>query len=168
MSRKTLLVVGLAVVSAALGLPAAKALARQPLIEPVEIPAARAPAGPPPVELLRAWDARRGEAWARGDPHLLAPLYTADSIAGRHDRAMLRAWAARGLAVRGLRTQLLAVHELAHTRSTWTLQVTDRLVGGLAVGPGVRRPLPRDGATTRTVRLRLVDGAWRVASVLPS
>ena len=66
-----------------------------------------------------------------------------------------------------MRTQLLAVHELARTRSTWTLQVTDRLVGGLAVGPGVRRPLPRDGATTRTVRLRLVGGAWRVASVRP-
>ena len=80
---------------------------------------------------------------------------------------MLRAWVAHGLVVRGLHTQLVAVQELAHTGSTWTLRVTDRLVGGLAVGPGVRRPLPRDGATTRTVRLRLVDGAWRVVSVQP-
>ena len=67
---------------------------------------------------------------------------------------MLRAWTSRGLAVEGLRTQLLAVRELARTRSTWTLLVTDRVVGGVAVGPDVRRPLPRDEATTRTVRLR--------------
>ena len=47
---------------------------------------------------------------------------------------MLRAWADRGLVVRGLHTQLLAVREVARTRSTWTLRVTDRLVGGVAVG----------------------------------
>jgi len=138
-----------------------------PLVEPDETTAARAPAGPPPVEALRAWDAQRAEAWARGDPRLLTALYTPGSVAGRHDRAMLRAWAARALVVRGMRTQLLAVHELAHTRSTWTLQVTDRLVGGLAVGPGVRRALPRDAATTRTVRLRLVGGSWLVSAVEP-
>ena len=74
---------------------------------------------------------------------------------------MLRAWADRGLVVRGMRTQLLAVHELAHTRSTWTLQVTDRLVGGVAVGIGVRRLLPGDEATTRTVWLRLAAAAGR-------
>jgi hypothetical protein len=88
-------------------------------------------------------------------------------VAGRRDVAMLRAWTARELVVRGMRTQLVAVQELAHTRATWTLQVTDRLVGGLAVGPGVRRPLPRDGATTRTVELRRVSGDWRVSAVEP-
>jgi hypothetical protein len=133
-----------------------------PSLEAAEGPV---PVGPPPVAVLRQWDAQRAEAWARGDQRQLAALYTPGSVAGRRDRAMLRAWTRRGLAVRDLRTQLLAVHELAHRRSTWRLQVTDRLVGGLAVGPGVWRPLPRDGATTRTVRLRLVDGAWRVASV---
>lgn len=163
MSRKTFV---LALVVAAVT-AAGPAPAVPPLVEPVEIAAAKAPAGPPPVEVLRTWDVLRAEAWARGDPRRLATLYTPLSVAGRHDRAMLRAWAARGLVVRGLRTQLLAVQVLAHTRSSWTLRVTDRLVGGLAVGPGVRRPLPRDGATTRTVRLRLVDGAWLVASVRP-
>jgi hypothetical protein len=162
MPRKTLL---LALVVAAL--TACGSPAEPPLVEPVRTSAASAPAGPPPVEVLRAWDAQRAEAWARGDPRLLAALYTPGSVAGRRDQAMLGAWAARGLVVRGLRSQLLAVHELAHTRSTWTLRVTDRLLGGLAVGQGVRRPLPRDGATTRTVRLRLVDGVWRVASVRP-
>jgi hypothetical protein len=117
------------------------------------------------VELLRAWDARRAQAWARGDPRLLRALYTPGSVAGRHDRAMLRAWAQRGLVVRQLRTQFLAVRELAHRPSAWTLLVTDRLAGGVAVGAGVRRPLPRDRASTRTVRLRRVHGVWRVASV---
>jgi hypothetical protein len=163
MSRKTLLL-ALVVATAAACAPAAPV--GPPLIEPVEIPAAKAPAGPPPVEVLRAWDARRAEAWARGDARLLKALYTPGSVAGRQDRAMLRAWAARGLAVRDLRTQLLAVRVLRHAPSTWTLLVTDRLAVGVAVGRGRRRPLPRDEATTRTVRLRWVDGGWRVASVL--
>ena len=127
----------------------------------LEASAARAPA------VLRQWDDARSEAWARGDPRLLAPLYTRGSVAGRRDRAMLRAWAARGLSVRGLETQLLSVRELRRTRTTWTLLVTDRLAGGVAVGRGGQRALPRDEPTTRTVRLRLVDGRWRVAAVLP-
>jgi hypothetical protein len=134
-------------------------------VEPVETNAAGAPAAPPLVEVLRAWDARRAEAWARGDPGLLAKLYTPRSVAGRRDRAMLRAWVTRGLVVRELRTQLVAVRELRRTRSTWTLQVTDRLAGGVAVGRGVRRPLPVDEATTRIIELRRMGGQWRVAAV---
>ena len=163
MSRKTLLVPLLVAAVTTTG----PALAVPPLVEPAEISTAEAPASPPPVEVLRAWDARRADAWARGDLATLASLYTPGSVAGRHDVAMLRSWSARGLVVQRLGTQLLAVEEVAHTRSTWRLRVTDRLVGGLAVGPGVRRELPRDGASTRTVRLRLVDGAWRVTSVTP-
>ncbi len=159
MSRMTLL---LAVAVAAANPPAGV-----PLVGPVDTTAAKAPAGPAPVVVLAAWDDRRAEAWARGSPRLLARLYTPDSVAGRDDRTMLRAWMRRGLSVHGLRTQLLSVDELAHTRSTWTLRVTDRLVGGVAVGSGVRLPLPADNASTRTVRLRLVDGQWRVAEVRP-
>ena len=133
-------------------------------IEPVEISAAIA-AAPPAVAVLRHWDEQRAAAWAQGDPGLLRALYTPGSQAGKHDRAMLRAWTARGLTVRGLQTQLLSVRELGHTRTTWTVQVTDRLAHGLAVGAGVSQQLPRDHPTTRTVRLRLVDGRWRVAAV---
>ncbi|MDX6371551.1 MAG: hypothetical protein QOD98_539, partial [Nocardioidaceae bacterium] len=97
MSRKTL---QLALLVAAFVLSATQAVACPALIEPVETPAASAPAGPPPVELLRAWDAQRAEAWALGKPRLLRALYTPRSVAGRHDRAMLRAWAARGLVAR--------------------------------------------------------------------
>ena len=67
--------------------------------------------------------------------------------------------------VRGLHTQLLAVSELGRSRSTWTLRVTDRVVGGVAVGPGVRRPLPVDVATSRTIVLHRLGGQWLVASV---
>ena len=148
--------------------PAAKSPARPPLIEPVEISAAKAPAGPRSVALLRTWDSRRAEAWSRGDPTLLRQLYTPSSVAGRHDRAMLRAWTDRGLVVQELRTQLLSVRVLAHDPTTWTLLVTDRLADGVAVGPGVRRELPLDLATTRVVRFRRVAGEWRVASVLPT
>jgi hypothetical protein len=129
--------------------------------------AAARPARVAAVELLRRWDERRAAAWARGDARLLRPLYTAGSVAGRRDRSMLRAWVAHGLVVQGLRTQLLAVRTLEHTRTTWTLEVTDRVLGGVAVGPGVRRPLPRDRPSTRVVRLRRVEGAWRVATVRP-
>ncbi len=167
MSRKTLLA-PLLVAAVLAACAAAKAPTAPALVEPVDTAAAQAPAGPPPVEVLREWDAQRAKAWARGDESLLRSLYTRGSEAGRHDGAMLRAWLERGLVVQGLRTQLLTVRELARTRSTWTLQVTDRLVGGVAVGPGVRRPLPRDGATTRTLRLRLVDDTWLVASVQPT
>jgi hypothetical protein len=80
---------------------------------------------------------------------------------------MLRAWTSRGLLVRGLRTQLLAVQELRRTTTTWTLRVTDRLAGGTAVGTGVRLPLPTDTASTRILHLRLVGGRWRLSSVQP-
>jgi hypothetical protein len=80
---------------------------------------------------------------------------------------MLRAWVARGLVVRGMATQLLAVREVRLTASTWTLRVTDRLVGGDAVGRGARRPLPHDAPTTRTVELRRVGGSWLVSAVQP-
>jgi hypothetical protein len=163
MSRKTLLLVLLVPLLATAG----RATAGPPAVEPVETSVASAFTGPPAVEVLRAWDARRAEAWARGRPRLLRPLYTSGSLAGRHDRAMLRAWAARGLVVRDLRTQLLAVRELRHTATTWTLLVTDRLAGGVAVGAGVRRPLPRDEVSTRVVTLRQADGSWLVASVAP-
>ncbi len=167
MSPKTLLVpllVAVLTATASVASVASVAEVRGAPAPSLEASDARAGGGPPAVEALRSWDSQRAEAWAAGDVAALASLYTPASVAGRRDVAMLRAWTARGLVVRDLRTQLLAVDVLAHTRSTWTLRVTDRLVSGVAVGPDVRRPLPRDEPTTRTVRLRLVDGAWCVAS----
>lgn len=153
------------------GVAVASARTGPVLMEPTELPAASSPAAtpvePPAVAVVRAWDDARAEAWARGDPRLLATLYTPASVAGRRDRAMLRAWTARGLVARALLTQLISVREVRRTASTWTLLVTDRLAGGVAVGRAGRQPLPRDAASTRTVRLRLLGGRWRVAAVVP-
>ena len=116
---------------------------------------------------LRAWDAARAEAWSRGDPRLLRRLYTPGSVAGRRDRAMLRAWVGRGLVVRGLQTQLLEVRELSRGGREWRLRVTDRVAGGTVVGADSGLVLPHDGATTRTVVLRRAGRHWLVAAVTP-
>lgn len=136
-------------------------------------PAARAPAAAGPAAplrtvaqtILRSWDERRAEAWARGDGAALARLYVRGSAAGRRDLAMLRRWSARGLVVEGLRVQLLAVEVWSWTPGRLALEVTDRLAGGTAVGRDTRVALPVDAATTRVLVLRRVAGEWRVSRV---
>ena len=89
---------------------------------------------------LRAWDARRAAAWASADRAALRALYVPGSVAGRRDVAMLDAWTARGLRVRGLRMQVLAARVRVHRDARVVLRVTDRVARAVAVGPGVRRP----------------------------
>lgn len=119
------------------------------------------------LALLHAWDRRRSHAWTQADPAALAELYTRGSRTGRHDRAMLAAYRARGLRVTGLRTQVLGARLRSWAPCRVTLEVVDRVVGGHAVGGGVRVPLPRDRSSTRVISLRRVAGAWRVAEVRP-
>lgn len=120
------------------------------------------------AEVLNDWDQRRAAAYAVGEPAALRPLYLPGSAAGRADRALLGEYDARGLRVVDLRTQLLAVEVLDRTHRAWTLRVTDRLVGGVAVGPGGRVGLPRDRPSTWRVRLVRHDGAWKVAQANPA
>ena len=116
------------------------------------------------MEVLRGWDEARAAAYASGSPGSLRELYVGG--AGVSDVRLLRSYLRRGYRVVGLRTQLLEVRALAHRPGRWRLRVTDRLAGGAAVGDGRRLDLPRDRASTRTVRLeRGRDGRWRVASV---
>ncbi len=117
------------------------------------------------LSLLRAWDRRRSQAWADGDAAALTDLYTRASRTGRHDRAMLAAYAARGLRVTGLRTQVLDASLRSWAPGRVTLEVTDRVVGAHAVGRGVRISLPQDRPSTRVISLRRVSGAWRVEEV---
>jgi hypothetical protein len=117
------------------------------------------------LALLRAWDHRRSRAWAAGDAAALADLYTRASRTGRHDRAMLAAYAARRLRVTGLRTQVLTASLRSWAPNRVTLEVTDRVAGAHAVGRGVRIPLPLDRPTTRVISLRQVSGTWLVAEV---
>lgn len=118
-----------------------------------------------PLGVLRAWDGRRASAWAHGDAGALRALYTGGSRTAAADLAMLRSYAARGLRVEGMRTQVLAARVRVRTAERLVLVVTDRLVGAVARGPGTRVVLPVDAASTRTVSLRLVAGEWRVSEV---
>jgi hypothetical protein len=120
--------------------------------------------GRPAVEVLRGWDEARAAAYASGSVASLRELYAGGAAAS--DVRLLRSYLRRGYRVEGMRMQLLAVTVLAHRPGRWLLRVTDRLVGAVAVGYGVRVELPRDRASTRTVRLaRGADGRWRVVAV---
>ena len=114
---------------------------------------------------LHVWDARRAAAYARGDAAALRRLYLPGSGAGARDVRVLEAYADRGLVVRGLRTQVLALEVRGSGPDRVRLEVTDRTVGARAVGGGVRAVLPRDAPSTRVVVLRALAGEWRVASV---
>ncbi|GAA1150001.1 hypothetical protein [Nocardioides aquiterrae] len=129
---------------------------------PLLLPAVLA-LGPQPADVLHAWDERRAAAWSAGDAAGLRTLYTSGSVAGRRDVAMLRVWTARGLRVAGMRTQLLRVSVRAQAPARLVLEVTDRVIGGVAVPGAV--PLPRDRPTGHVVTFRRVAGEWRVSSV---
>ena len=114
--------------------------------------------------VLRSWDRARAAAYAAGSVTALRQLY-ADG-AGATDVRVLRSYLHRGYRVDGMRMQLLAVSVRKHEPGTWVLRVTDRLAGARAVGHGEPVGLPRDRASTRTVRLeRGPDDRWRVVSV---
>jgi hypothetical protein len=115
--------------------------------------------------VLREWDRRRARAWARGDPTALADLYAVRSRTGRRDRAMLAAYRARGLQVRSMDRQVLALHLRTCTRRRISLLLTDRLVDAVAVGRGQRTGLPAGQPATRRVDLRRDAGRWRVSEV---
>lgn len=145
-------------------------LARAPVDRPVgrevaPVAATASAAERPAVEVLRSWDARRAEAWSRGDAEALGELYVPGSAAGRRDVRSLTAYAGRGLVVRGMRMQLLSAQVLVDRPGLLRLRVTDRLVGAKAVGRGEEIPLPADRASTRSLTLRLEDGDWRMVSV---
>lgn len=119
-----------------------------------------------PAAVLAAWDARRARAWARGDVAGLAALYAEGSRAGRADVRLLRRYRDRGLRVEGLSTQVLALDVLQRSPRRLVLVVTDRVVGGVAVGGAVLVALPRDRASTRRVKLiRAPGSSWQVVEV---
>ncbi len=116
------------------------------------------------LEVLRDWDSRRADAYAGGSLETLRDLYVPGSTAGAADLRLLRLYRSRGLRVAGLRMQLLAVAVTARRPDRWTLRVTDRLAGGVAVHGSQRAPLPRDTTGTEVVTLvRGGDGRWRLA-----
>lgn len=121
---------------------------------------------PAAAAVLHHWDEGRAAAWAAGEPSALRALYVPDSAVGRADVEMLGAWHDRGLRVRGMRMQLLDLDVRRASTARLDLVVTDRLTGAVAVGPGVRLPLPQDRVTTRRVVLVRTGDDWRVAQAI--
>jgi hypothetical protein len=136
----------------------------------------RAPHGVPPEEarattsgtvgqalrVLAAWDRRRADAWGAGAPVRLARLYAAGSQTGRRDVRALARWHRRGLRVVGLHQQVAAAQVLAHRPGRVVLRVTDRTLGGVAVGGPHRVGLPQSLWRTHRVVLSRSRGTWRV------
>jgi hypothetical protein len=118
-----------------------------------------------PLAVLGQWDAARAAAWERADPAALRRLYVEGSASGRADAALLTAYADRGLRVDGLAVQRAGVRVASASDQRLVLVVTDRVVGGTAVGDGARVTLPRDDWSTRTVVLVEEAGRWRVVEV---
>ena len=117
---------------------------------------------PGPAAVLAAWDERRAAAWAAGDGGELSRLYVEGSRTGAADVRLLRHYRTRGLRVTGLTTQVLALEVLDRAPSRLVLVVTDRVVGGRAVGGSSPVALPADRASTRRVVLARVGGRWLV------
>ena len=120
------------------------------------------PAGSAPARILAAWDEARAAAWEAGDAAALRRLYAAGSRTGAADVRLLRDYRERGLSVAGLTTQVLAMDVVGESPSRLVLVVTDRVVGGRAVGGSAPVALPADRASTRRVVLRREGGRWLV------
>jgi hypothetical protein len=130
---------------------------------PADAPASPAAPARAPGAVLADWDERRAAAWARGDAGALADLYAPGSRSGAADVRLLRAYARRGLRVEGLTTQVLGLRVVERSPRRLVLVVTDRVVGGSAVGGSAPVALPADRASTRRVVLARQRGRWVVA-----
>lgn len=127
---------------------------------------------PGPSRILAAWDGRRAAAWAAGDTEALRALYAVGARAAAVDVRLLGHYLERGLTVEGLRTQVLALDVVQRSSRRLVLRVTDRVVGGRAVGGPEPVVLPVARASTRRVVLVRPGGgsgeSWLVAEAQTS
>ena len=117
------------------------------------------------IAVLRDWDDRRAAAYASGDVGALRQLYAVGSEAGARDVRLLRSYVARGLAVDGVRQQLLGVRVLDVAPHRITARVRDRLADASIRVGDERLRLPQDRPSTNDVVLVRQDDEWRVWSV---
>jgi hypothetical protein len=119
----------------------------------------------PACLVLGGLDTVRAEAFASGDVDLLDDVYL-DERAAAPDVAVLRAYRARGLELRGTQMERRRCTVSERGADRIVLDVVDRL-GTTTVreAGGPWRALPRDGWTRHTVVLRRVGDAWRIGAV---
>lgn len=117
------------------------------------------------VRVLGAWDGRRAAAYSAEEPAALRSLYLRSSSAGTADVRLLRAYAAHGLRVHGLRMQVFSLRLLVSRDGVLRLAVVDRVGAGWVVGRRQCWAMPVDRPAERVLELRRVGGAWRLASV---
>ncbi len=117
------------------------------------------------LALLRRWDGLRAQAWAADDPAALRALYVGGSRAARDDLRLLGSYRARGLVVRRMLTQVLAVEVLRDTPAAIRVQVLDRVAGGEVTARDRTVTLRGTQPSVHTIDLRRVHGRWRVGAV---
>ncbi len=105
------------------------------------------------LRLLRRWDAHRGRAWERGDPVSLARLYTARSVAGQRDVALLERYAARGWSVEASPARIVSAGVELRGDDRLRLRVSEA------------SPAGRTRTQARVVTLVRSTTGWRVARV---
>jgi hypothetical protein len=158
----TALVVGPVVCLAGPSAPAGHHVVRREGARPMTAPE---PCARRALAVLRAWDHRRARVWAAGEPAALRRLYTAGSRTAARDTAMLAGYHARGLRVRSMHRQVLALDVRTCRADRMSLVVTDRLVDAVAVGHGERTGLPPGQAQTRRLDLHRGVAGWLVSEV---
>ena len=144
--------------------PAARGIAADDRESRVATMRARTP-GPDWRAVLDRLDRRRELAYASEDPTLLRAIYVSGSPVLRHDLAMLRAYAERGVRLTGVRLRTLDARLLGRFGQYVRLRVVDRLDRPTAHGADGAVRLPRDRATSRVIVLRDVADGWRIAAV---
>lgn len=127
------------------------------LLAALGVPAAPSPAADP-VGVLGAWLDQRREAYVEADAEALADLYRPDSGAGRADVATLRAYAARGVRVTDLRVQVSRVRVVESATHRLRLRVRSRLARTTVEVGGATRQLPGSSWRVRELVLHADDG----------
>ena len=133
----------------------------------VALPAAAAPDWP---VLLDDLDAARAAAFAAADAKALAAVWAPGSPGLAADTALVEQLASARQRAQGLRREVRSVEEVSRDGDRAELRVVDVLASYAvldAAGNEVSRT-PARGEAAFLVRVQRVDGAWRLAEVLPA
>jgi hypothetical protein len=117
------------------------------------------------LQVARDWDEARTSALLAGDVPRLRELYRPGSGLARQDVDLLRRYAGRGVRLRSMARQVLAVDVHVSSPRAVALTLVERLVAVRAQVDGLERTLPTPALTTHRLHFERVDGRWRLSSV---